>query len=122
MPPTTDGSSILTLTIHGSHRVFEGYGVMGPGEHRARVDGEVLRGRAIGPKRIRVNAPSPCQIATRAASGIPNFTDLLVEVQRASPLNAVVTIDDVAAAFPCQHSARNLTSLVLLIDAGLSVR
>ena len=73
-------------------------------------------------KRIRVNALSPGPIAMRAASGIPNFTDLLLEAQRASPLNAAVTIDDVAAAFLCQDSARNLTDLVLPFDAGLSVR
>ncbi|HND52346.1 MAG TPA: enoyl-ACP reductase FabI [Pirellulaceae bacterium] len=123
VPLMTDGGSILTLTFHGSHRVVEGYGVMGP--VKAALESMVkYLAVELGPKRIRVNALSPGPIATRAASGIPNFTDLLLEAQRASPLNAAVTIDDVgaAAAFLCQDSARHITGLVLPIDAGLTVR
>ena len=97
VPLMTDGGSLLTLTFHGSHRVVEGYGVMGPA--KAALE-SVVKYLAVelGPKGVRVNALSPGPIATRAASGIPNFTQLLVDAQHKSPLNAAVTIDEAPIA------------------------
>ncbi len=59
-------------------------------------------------------------MATRAASGIANFDDLMNEAVARSPMRRLATIDDVgaAAAFLSSDVARNITGGVLHVDAG----
>ena len=52
----------------------------------------------LGPKGIRVHAISPGPLATRAASGIPDFDALMERVAERAPARRLVTIEEVGAA------------------------
>jgi enoyl-[acyl-carrier protein] reductase I len=45
----------------------------------------------LGPKGIRVHAISPGRLATRAASGIPEFDELLAKAKVKAPARSLVT-------------------------------
>ena len=65
----------------------------------------------LGPKGIRVHAISPGPLATRAASGIPEFDELLEKAKVKAPARELVDIDDVGAAcaFLAHDAARLIT-------------
>jgi enoyl-[acyl-carrier protein] reductase I len=52
----------------------------------------------LGPKGIRAHAISPGPLATRAASGIPEFDKLLEKAKAKAPARSLVSIEDVGAA------------------------
>src|SRR5689334_21044658 len=72
----------------------------------------------VGPKGIRVHAISPGPLATRAASGIPEFDDLLQKAQSKAPRRSLVDIMDVGltTAFLAHDAARLITGDTLYID------
>ena len=76
-----------------------------------------------GPKGIRVHAISPGPLATRAASGIPEFDELLTKAQAKAPARSLVSIDDVgqAAAFLALDGAKLITGDTLYIDGGYHI-
>ena len=70
------GGSLFTMTYYGSQMVVKNYNVMGVA--KAALESAVRYIAAeLGPKGIRVHAISPGPLATRAASGIPEFDALL---------------------------------------------
>ena len=75
---------------------------------------------AIG---IRVNALSPGPIATRAASGIAHFDDLIDQARARAPERQLVSIREVGdmAAFLISDRARSITGDVTYIDAGFHI-
>jgi enoyl-[acyl-carrier protein] reductase I len=77
----------------------------------------------LGPKGIRVHAISPGPLATRAASGIPEFDELLNKAQASAPARSLVSIDDVgiATAFLAHDAARLMTGQVIYIDGGYHI-
>ena len=74
----------------------------------------------LGPKGIRVHAISPGPLATRAASGIPEFDALLEKAKVKAPARELVDIDDVGAAcaFLAHDAARLITGQVLYVDGA----
>jgi enoyl-[acyl-carrier protein] reductase I len=77
----------------------------------------------LGPKGIRVRAISPGPLATRAASGIPEFDALLDKAKSKAPARRLVSIEDVgvATAFLAHHAARLITGETLYIDGGYHI-
>jgi enoyl-[acyl-carrier-protein] reductase (NADH) len=77
----------------------------------------------LGPKGIRVHAISPGPLATRAASGIPEFDALLDKAKAKAPARSLVSIDDVgvATAFLAHDAARLITGETLYIDGGYHI-
>jgi enoyl-[acyl-carrier protein] reductase I len=77
----------------------------------------------LGPRGIRVNAISPGPIATRGASGIPKFDELLDEARSRAPLRREVEIDDVGSlcAFLVSDAAQAITGDVHYIDGGYHI-
>jgi enoyl-[acyl-carrier protein] reductase I len=77
----------------------------------------------VGPKGIRVHAISPGPLATRDASGIPEFDELLDKAQTNAPARSLVSIDDVgkAVAFLALDAARLMTGDVPYIDGGYHI-
>ena len=77
----------------------------------------------LGPKGIRVHAISPGPLATRAASGIPEFDALLEKAQGKAPTRKLVTIEDVglAVAFLAHEAAKASTGDTLYIDGGYHI-
>ena len=74
----------------------------------------------LGPKGIRAHAISPGPIATRAASGIDRFDELLDRAAKEIPEKQLVTIADVGAlaAFLASDAARYITGTVIPVDSG----
>jgi enoyl-[acyl-carrier protein] reductase I len=77
----------------------------------------------LGPKSIRVHAISPGPLATRAASGIPEFDELLDKAKAKAPARSLVSIDDVgvATAFLAHDAARLITGATLYVDGGYHI-
>jgi NAD(P)-dependent dehydrogenase (short-subunit alcohol dehydrogenase family) len=67
----------------------------------------------LGPQRICVHAISSGPVATRAASGLKEFDQLLEEAKARSPVGELMDIDDVGAtaAFLASRKARRYNLL-----------
>ncbi|MCB4771561.1 enoyl-ACP reductase FabI [Ancylobacter sp. Lp-2] len=121
-PLMKDGGTLFTMTYYGSERVVENYNIMGVA--KAALESAVRYMAAeLGPKGIRVHAISPGPLATRAASGIPEFDALLEKAKSKAPARELVSIDDVGAAtaFLAHDAARLITGQVLYIDGGYHI-
>jgi enoyl-[acyl-carrier protein] reductase I len=118
-PLMTDGGACLSMSFYGAEKVVESYNLMGPVKAALEAATRELAAE-LGPRNITVNALSPGPIATRAASGIANFDELMDDAVARAPLRRLATIEDVgtAAAFLASDLARNITGEVLHIDAG----
>ncbi len=118
-PLMTDGGACLTMSFYGAQKVIGSYNMMGP--VKAALEATVRElASELGPRDITVNALSPGTIATRAASGIENFDDMLAEAAERAPMRRLATIDDVGscAAFLASRGARSITGTVIPIDGG----
>ena len=121
-PLMKNGGTLFTMTYYGSEKVVENYNIMGVA--KAALESAVRYLAAeLGPKGIRVHAISPGPLATRAASGIPEFDALLEKAKGKAPSRALVDIDDVgvACAFLAHDAARLMTGQVLYIDGGYNI-
>ena len=121
-PLMREGGSLFTMTYYGSQMVVENYNIMGVA--KAGLESAVRYIAAeLGPKGIRVHAISPGQLATRAASGIPEFDALLDKAKAKAPARSLVSIDDVGAAtaFLAHEAARLITGATLYIDGGYHI-
>jgi enoyl-[acyl-carrier protein] reductase I len=121
-PLMKNGGTLFTMTYYGSQMVVDNYNIMGVA--KAALESAVRYIAAeVGPKGIRVHAISPGPLATRAASGIPEFDELLEKAQAKAPTRSLVGIDDVGAAvaFLALDGARLMTGDVLYIDGGYHI-
>ena len=121
-PLMKNGGTLFTMTYYGSQMVVENYNIMGVA--KAALESAVRYIAAeLGPKGIRVHAISPGPLATRAASGIPEFDALLEKAKVKAPARELVDIDDVGAAcaFLAHDAARLITGQVLYVDGGYHI-
>ncbi len=118
-PLMANGGACLAMSFYGAEKVVDSYNLMGPVKAALEAATRELAAE-LGPRNITVNTLSPGPMATRAASGIANFDDLMNEAVARSPMRRLATIDDVgaAAAFLSSDVARNITGGVLHVDAG----
>jgi enoyl-[acyl-carrier protein] reductase I len=116
------GGSLFTMTYYGSQMVVKNYNIMGVA--KAALESAVRYLAAeLGPKGIRVHAISPGPLATRAASGIPEFDALLDKAKAKAPARSLVSIDDVGVttAFLAHDAARLITGETLYVDGGYHI-
>jgi enoyl-[acyl-carrier protein] reductase I len=121
-PLMSNGGTLFTMSYYGSQMVVENYNIMGVA--KAALEAAVRYMAAeLGPKGIRVHAISPGPLATRAASGIPEFDELLAKAQEKAPSRALVSIDDVGAAtaFLALDAAKLITGETMYIDGGYHI-
>jgi enoyl-[acyl-carrier protein] reductase I len=121
-PLMNSGGTIFAMSYHGADRVIENYGIMGP--VKAALESAVRYLAAeLGPRGIRVHAISPGPLATRAASGIPDFDALMARVAEQAPARRLVTIEEVGAAsvFLASHYAAAMTGGTIYIDGGYHI-
>jgi enoyl-[acyl-carrier protein] reductase I len=121
-PLMRKGGTLFTMTYYGSQMVVKNYNIMGVA--KAALEAAVRYIAAeLGPKGIRVHAISPGPLATRAASGIPEFDALLDKAKTKAPTRSLVSIDDVgvAVAFLAHDAARLITGETLYIDGGYHI-
>jgi enoyl-[acyl-carrier protein] reductase I len=116
------GGTLFTMTYYGSQMVVENYNIMGVAKAALESSVRYLAAE-LGPKGIRVHAISPGPLATRAASGIPEFDALLDKAQAKAPARQLVSIEDVGAAtaFLAHDAARLITGETLYIDGGYHI-
>ncbi|MEO5932603.1 MAG: enoyl-ACP reductase FabI [Duganella sp.] len=121
-PLMAEGGSLMTMSYVGAEEVIPNYGLMGPVKAALEASVRYLACE-LGPRGIRVNAISPGPLATRAASGIPEFDDLLEQAARRAPLRRLVDISEVGAlcAFLAGDGARAITGNTLYVDAGYHI-
>jgi enoyl-[acyl-carrier protein] reductase I len=116
------GGTMITMSYLGASEVIENYGIMGP--VKAALESAVRYMAAeLGPKGIRVHAVSPGPLATRAASGIPDFDELMERVAGRAPRRRLVTVEEVGAAcvFLASPYAAVMTGETLYIDGGYHI-
>jgi len=121
-PLMRKGGTLFTMSYYGSQMVVKNYNIMGVA--KAALESAVRYLAAeLGPKGIRVHAISPGPLATRAASGIPEFDALLDKAKAKAPARSLVTIDDVgvATAFLAHDAARLITGETLYVDGGYHI-
>jgi enoyl-[acyl-carrier protein] reductase I len=121
-PLMKDGGTLFTMSYYGSQMVVENYNIMGVAKAALEASVRYLAAE-LGPKNIRVHAISPGPLATRAASGIPEFDALLNKAKEKAPARSLVSIDDVGAAvaFLAHDAARLITGETLYIDGGYHI-
>lgn len=116
------GGALFCMTYYGSQMVVEHYGIMGPVKAALESATRYLAAE-LGPKGIRVHAISPGPLQTRAASGIPEFDELLARAQEKAPARSLVSIDDVglATAYLATDAARLVTGNTVYVDGGYHI-
>src|SRR6476660_6234891 len=121
-PLMRTGGTLFTMTYYGSERVVKNYNIMGVAKAALECAVRYIAAE-LGPKGIRVHAISPGPLATRAASGIPEFDALLDKAKAKAPARSLVSIDDVGAAvaFLAHDAARLITGETLYIDGGYHI-
>jgi enoyl-[acyl-carrier protein] reductase I len=121
-PLMKQGGALFTMTYYGSQRVVKNYNIMGVAKAALECAVRYMAAE-LGPKGIRVHAISPGPLATRAASGIPEFDTLLDKAQAKAPARRLVSIDDVglATAFLAHDAARLITGETLYVDGGYHI-
>ena len=121
-PLMRKGGTLFTMTYYGSQMVVKNYNIMGVAKAALECAVRYLAAE-LGPKGIRVHAISPGPLATRAASGIPEFDALLDKAKAKAPSRSLVSIDDVgvATAFLAHDAARLITGETLYVDGGYHI-
>jgi enoyl-[acyl-carrier protein] reductase I len=121
-PLMKKGGTLFTMTYYGSQMVVKNYNVMGVAKAALECAVRYIAAE-LGPKGIRVHAISPGPLATRAASGIPEFDALLDKARAKAPTRSLVSIDDVglATAFLAHDAARLITGETMYIDGGYHI-
>jgi enoyl-[acyl-carrier protein] reductase I len=121
-PLMRKGGTLFTMTYYGSQMVVKNYNIMGVAKAALECSVRYLAAE-LGPKGIRVHAISPGPLATRAASGIPEFDALLDKAKAKAPARSLVSIEDVGAAtaFLAHDAARLITGETLYVDGGYHI-
>lgn len=121
-PLMKNGGSMFAMSYYGSERVVKNYNIMGVAKAALECSVRYLAAE-LGPKGIRVHAISPGPLATRAASGIPEFDELLDKAKEKAPSRSLVSIDDVgiATAFLAHDAAKLVTGQTLYVDGGYHI-
>jgi len=121
-PLMREGGTMFTMTYYGSQMVVKNYNIMGVAKAALECTVRYIAAE-LGPRGIRVHAISPGPLATRAASGIPEFDRLLDKAKAKAPARSLVSIDEVgvATAFLAHDAARLITGETLYIDGGYHI-
>jgi len=121
-PLMRKGGTLFTMSYYGSQMVVKNYNIMGVAKAALECAVRYIAAE-LSPKGIRVHAISPGPLATRAASGIPEFDALLDKAKAKAPARSLVSIEDVGAAtaFLAHDAARLITGETLYIDGGYHI-
>jgi len=121
-PLMKNGGTLFTMSYYGSQMVVKNYNIMGVAKDALECAVRYMAAE-LGPKGIRVHAISPGPLATRAASGIPEFDQLLDKARTKAPARSLVSIDDVgvATAFLAHDAAKLITGETLYVDGGYHI-
>jgi len=102
------GGTLFTITYYGSQMVVKNYNIMGVA--KAALEARCAIWRPSSAPRASACTPSPGPLATRAASGIPEFDELLDKARAKAPTLSLVSIDDVASPPRFWRTTRHASS------------
>lgn len=122
LPLMIDGGSLQTVSFYGANRVVEHYNLMGP--VKAALEASVRTLAAdLAPRRIHVHALSAGAVATRAASGIDRFDELLERARERTPAGQLVTIEEIGriSAFLASDAGAPMTGSTSYADHGYHI-
>jgi enoyl-[acyl-carrier protein] reductase I len=117
-----EGGSIVSLTYHGSQKVFPNYNVMGVA--KAALESSIrYLAHDLGSDKIRVNGISAGPIKTLAASGIGGIRSMLDMHSSNAPLQRNVTQREVAnsALYLISDLSSAVTGEIHYVDAGYNI-
>jgi enoyl-[acyl-carrier protein] reductase I len=121
-PLMKKGGALITVSFYGASKVVKHYNLMGP--VKAALEASVRAAAVdLSPSNIRVFTLSAGAVATRAASGIDRFDELLDLAREQTPNNQLVTIEQIGdvAAFLATDAAAPMTGSVVQADHGFSI-
>jgi enoyl-[acyl-carrier protein] reductase I len=121
-PYLRSGSSVMTLTYHGSEKVVSNYNVMGVAKAALEASVRYLAAD-LGPDGIRVNAISAGPVRTLAASGIAGFRKMYGSFAEVAPLRKNITPEDVgkSAVYLASDLSSAVTGEIHYVDAGFNI-
>ena len=121
-PFLRDGSSVMTLTYHGSEKVTANYNVMGVAKAALEASVRYLAAD-LGPDGIRVNAISAGPVRTLAASGIAGFRKMYGSFAEVAPLRKNITPEDVgkSAVYLASDLSSAVTGEIHYVDGGFNI-
>lgn len=118
-PMLSDSASLIALSYLGAVQAMPNYNTMGLA--KASLEAAIrYTAQSLGKDGIRVNGISAGPIKTLASAGVRDFKKMLEHVQKTSPLNENVTIEEVGhvAAFLSSDLASGITSEIIYVDKG----
>lgn len=121
-PLMGSGGSLITVSFYGATKVVKNYNLMGP--VKAALEASVRAAAVdLSPLNIRVFTLSAGAVATRAASGINRFDELLDAAREQTPGHQLVSIEQIGdvAAFLASDAAAPMTGSVVHADHGFSI-
>jgi enoyl-[acyl-carrier protein] reductase I len=122
VPLMRDGGTMIAMSYYGANKVVANYNVMGPVKAALEAACRYLA-YELGPQGIRVHAVSPGPLKTRAASGLKDFEQLLIDAAERAPIGELVDIMDVgfACAYLSTPYARRITGDTVYVDGGVHI-
>ena len=116
------GGAIVTLTYLGAVRAIPNYNVMGVAKAALEACVRYLA-LDLGSKNIRVNAISAAPARTLSSAAIKGYHDMAHEVERRSPLQRPMAIDEVGkmAAVLLSDMSSGVTGQTVYVDVGFNI-
>lgn len=122
LPRFAEGAAILAISSAGARRAFPLYTLVGAS--KGALESLVRHAAAeLAPRGLRVNVLAPGSLRTDAWKALPDAEARLEESVRRTPLERLVTLEEVAqtARFLCSPASRGIIGQTLIIDGGASI-
>lgn len=121
-PLMHEGGSLVTVSFYGAQRVVPHYNLMGPVKAALEASVRALAAE-LAPQGIHVHGLSTGPVVTRAASGLPDFDDLVEQTRLRTPGQQLADIDQIGqvAAFLAQPGAMAMNGSITFADNGFHI-
>ncbi|QCI25978.1 enoyl-ACP reductase [Buchnera aphidicola] len=116
------GSAIVSLTYIGAKIAIPYYNIMGIAKASLEANIKYIA-NSIKFNQFRINAISSGPIKTISSYNIPNFNKILHHAKRFSPIQRLVTIEEIGnvAAFLCSNLSSGITGQIIYVDGGSNI-
>jgi len=122
LPRFKEGSSLVAVSSEGAGRAVKDYTLVGAS--KGALESMVRHMAAeLGSRGIRVNTLSPGSVPSEAWKAMPDAEERLSEAKRRTPLERLVTMEEVAlsAHYLCSSASSGMTGHTLIVDGGCRI-